>query len=231
MIEAGKIEYAEARDELVQCGKGLTRRLADLECWHRNKQDMLVREMVSAAQAASRSQLRPFPRWPVVDAWLADATKPHQHRKKCLVLQGPSRRGKTEFVRGLFPLGAVLELNCAGLKDICLDGFECLQHRCILWDEASASLVSNNRKVFQHPLCMVDLGHSPTGQHVKRYFLANACSVITTNKWYEEVEKLAAGDREWLSANMIVLDVEQPLWEHPCQYERCLQKLRALNIC
>ena len=171
--------------------------------------------MVLAAQAASRRQLQPFPRWPVVDAWLGEVTKSFQIRKKCLVLQGPSRTGKTEFARGLFSPGAVLELNCANLKDICLDGFDCLRHRCILWDEASASLVSNNRKVFQHPQCMIDLGHSPTGQHVRSYFLGNCCSVITTNKWYEDVEKLSAGDREWLSANMVVFDVEQPLWESP----------------
>ena len=140
-----------------------------------------------------------------------------QTRKKCLVLHGPSRTGKTEFVRGLFPLGTVLELNCANLKDVCLDGFDCLKHKAILWDEACAALVSNNRKIFQHPLCMVDLGHSPTGQHVKRYFLGHCCSIITTNKWHEEVKKLSEGDQLWLSANMVVFDVDQPLWLTPRQ--------------
>ena len=148
MVESGKIAYAEARAELVRCGKGLVRRLADLDCWHQARQEMLVHDMVSAAQKASRGQLQKFPRWPLVDAWLAEVTKPLQTRKRFLVLQGLSRTGKTEFVIGLFSLGAVLELNCATLKDICLDGFDCLRHRCILWDEASASLVSNNRKVF-----------------------------------------------------------------------------------
>ena len=90
-------------------------------------------------------------------------TKPLQRRKKCLVLQGPSRTGKTEFVRGLFPLGVVLQLNCANLRNICLDGFDCLRYRAILWDEASASLVSNSRKVCQHLLCTVELGRSPNG--------------------------------------------------------------------
>ena len=183
---------------------------------------MLVRDMVSTAQAASR--------WPLVHAWLSEVTKPLQTRKKCLVLQGPSRTGKTEFVRGLFSLGTVLELNCANLKEICLDGFDCLRHRCILWDEASASLVSNHRQVFQHPLSLVDLGVDPTGQHVRRYFLGNCCSVITTNKWYEDLEKLPAGDQKWLCANMIVLDVEQPLEDNPCQLERCLPNLNALQI-
>ena len=103
-------------------------------------------------------------------------------------MQGPPRTGKTEFVRCLFSLGAVLELNCSNLKDICLDGFGCLRHRAILGDEASASLVSNNRKVVQLPLREVGLGHIPTGQHVKRYFLGDCCSIITTNNWYEDVK-------------------------------------------
>ena len=169
--------------------------------------------MVQQAAAESRSQLTTFPRWTAVDEWLREVTQPLQPRKRCLVLHGPSRTGKTEFVRALFPLNAVLELNCANLKDICLDGFDCLRHRAILWDEASASLVCNNRKVVQHPLCTVDLGHSPTGAHVKRYFLGHSCSIIATNRWHEDLLKLMAGDREWLCANTIVFDVTQPLWQ------------------
>ena len=230
MIEGEKIGYAEARGELVQCGKGLTRRLADLDCWHKAKQEMLVDEMVSKAQADSRAQLKTFPRWPIVDAWLGEVTKPLQPRKRFLVLQGPSRTGKTEFVRSLFRLGALLELNCANLKDICLGGFDCLRHRAILWDEASASLVSNNRKVFQHPQCMVDLGHSPTGAHVSRYFLGNCCSVITTNKWHEDLQRLSASDQMWLKANMVVFDVEEPLWVNPCELNGCVQAFTALKL-
>ena len=230
MIESEKMAYAEARAELIQCGKGLVRRLADLECLHKNRQELPVRDMIDSAQAASWGQLQSFPRWPLVDEWLAEVTKPLQTRKPCLVLQGPSCTGKTEFVRGLFSLGALHEVNCANLKDICLDGFACLRHRCILWDEASASLVSNNRKVFQHPLCTVELGHSPTGQHVRRYFLGNCCSTITTNKWYEDVEKLPVGDQAWLAANMVVLEVDQPMWGNPCHLERCMQKLGALQL-
>ena len=230
MVESGKVAYEEAKAELVLCGKGLVRRLADLECWHKSRQEMLVKEMVATAQAASRRQLQPFPRWSLVDAWLKEVTKPLQTRKKFLVLQGPSRTGKTEFVRGLFSLGSLLELNCANMKDICLASFDCLKHRAILWDEASASLVSSNRKVFQHPLCTVDLGHSPTGQHVRNYFLGNCCSIIATNKWYDDLEKLSAGDQEWLRANMVVVDVDQPLWESPCQLERCQQAMMALQI-
>ena len=39
--------------------------------------------------------------------------------------------------------------------------------------------------------------------------------MIATNKWHEDVKKLPSGDQEWLSANMVVFDVEQPLWMPP----------------
>ena len=77
---------------------------------------------------------------------------------------------------------------------------------------------------------MVDLGHSPTGAHVQRYFLGNSCSVITTNKWHEDLEKLSVGDQDWLAANMVVFDVQKPLWENPCEVETCALALNALQI-
>ena len=65
---------------------------------------------------------------------------------------------------------------------------------------------------------------------MKRFFLGNCCSVITTNKWYEDLAKLPAGDRAWLEANMVVFDVQQPLWVNPCDLDGCEQAFRALQI-
>ena len=90
-----------------------------------------------------------------MDARLSEVLKPMQHRKQCLVLLGLCRTGKSQFVWGLFAQEEVVELNGANLKDNCLDGFDRLRHRFILWDEASAYFVSNNRKIFQRPLCKV----------------------------------------------------------------------------
>ena len=209
------MDYQNARSELIHCGEGLVHRLADLDCCGQAKSERLVNELVSKVQASSRAQLQHFPSWRLVDEWLREVMKPLQPRKRFLVLHGPSCTGKTEFVRALFPPGAVLELNCANVQDICLEGFNCLRHRAIVWDAASASFVSNNRKVFQHPQCPVDVGHSRTGSHVRRYFLGNCCSVITTDIWTEDFNKLPPCDQMWLQANMVVCNVEQPLWEKP----------------
>jgi hypothetical protein len=213
MIEGSKMSYRSARSELIACGKSCARRLNDLDCWHRNKQEALISARVEAVQKAMRSLLKPFPRWPIVDQWLHQVTQPCQPRKSCLVLYGPSRVGKTEFVRALFQIGSVLELNCAGLTSICLHGFDCQTHKCLLWDEASPKLVADNRKVFQHSVCKVDLGQSPTGQHVVNYFLNDCCSIITSNSWHEDVARLPVADQAWLASNMVIFNVSQPLWQ------------------
>ena len=107
--------------------------------------------------------------------------------------------------------------NQEKMKDICIHGFNATQHKCLLWDEASPKLVADNRKVFQHPACMIDLGHSPTGQHVIHVFLNDCCSIITTNSWHEQALELADGDQAWLRANVVVFDVTQPLWQEDHQ--------------
>ena len=127
-------------------------------------------------------------------------------------------------------MGEVFELNCANLKDICLHGFDCMTHKAILWDEASPRLVAQNRKVFQHPLCEVDLGHSPTGQHVQRFYLGNSCSILATNSWHTDLQKLEAGDQEWIKANSVVYNVEKPLWETPDPVESLGQALGFLEL-
>ena len=213
LIEADKMSYQMARTELIRCAKACDRRLRDLDSWHKNKQQAELNQVVAQRLLEIRQSLRPFPSWKLVDEWLAEVTRPAQSRKRVLVLTGPSRTGKTEFVRCLFPIGGLLELNCSTAKSVCLVGFDAAVHRCILWDEASPRLVTQNRKVFQHPACWIDLGHSPTGQHVVHVFLNDACSVIATNSWSTEVQKLSPEDQEWLAANVVVFNVTQPLWE------------------
>ena len=166
LAESQKMLYKDAHEELVRCSKACERRIHDLDCWHKHEREMALQRAVEQRQMEIRSQLKPFPSWPLVDAWLADVALLAQARKRMMVLAGPSRTGKTEFVRQLFPPGCVLELNCVGVEHVCLTGFDAAQHQCLLWDEASPKLVVQNRKIFQHPACWVDLGHSPTGQHV-----------------------------------------------------------------
>ena len=37
--------------------------------------------------------------------------------------------------------------------------------------------------------------------------------VVSSNKWYEELENMEEADREWLCANAVVVHVTEPLWK------------------
>ena len=213
LVEAQKMPYAAARSELVRTGKGLVRRLKDLDCWHQNMQELVLEEHVLRVQKRIRTRLSAFPPVPEIDLWLQRGMVPEQTRKHFLVLTGPSQMGKTEYVRSLFAVGRVLELNCASLKHVCLQEFKPSQHSCILWDECSPALVAANRKLFQHPACWVDMGHSPTGQHVVKVWLNDAVSIIASNAWEDDLRKLSQGDAQWVVSNSFVFHVVRPLWQ------------------
>ena len=60
--------YDVARSELIRCAKACDRRLADLDCWHKNNQEAALKLHVEQRRIEIRSTLKPFPSWPVVDA-------------------------------------------------------------------------------------------------------------------------------------------------------------------
>ena len=169
-------------------------------------------------QTAWRLSLRPFRVLPETTQFMnryctfgGDEPRAIMGRKKFLVLAGPTCTGKTEYVRSLFPPNSVCELNCKNVRSVCLVGFDPEVHECIFWDEASPRLIADNRKVFQHPLVYVEIGHSPTAQHVKRVWLNDAVSIIASNDWEEELAKLSADAREWVLTNAVVVKVTSPL--------------------
>ena len=77
-----------------------------------------------------------FRRIPRVEAFRAAYRAP-QSRRKFLVLDGPSRTGKTEFVRSMVEPVAILELNCASCMDPPMADFDASTHRLVLFGEGS----------------------------------------------------------------------------------------------
>ena len=214
MLSAQKMEISDARVEIIAIGKGICRRLADLDRLEQARKEAAVEERVASLQAALAQAAFEFRRLPQVDDWFRAAQRPLQRRKRFLVLDGPSGLGKTEFVKGLVEPAATLELNCASCG-LCPDlrRHDPQRHKVILFDEASPQMVLANRKLFQAPACWVDLGHSPTGRDVYRVFLNDSVLVVASNSWLATCWELPLeSDREWLRANAVVVTVSEPLW-------------------
>ena len=136
-------------------------------------------------------------------------------RYSFLVLDGPSRTGKTCYAKHITGNHSqVLELNCAGGSEPDLRGFDPCVHNAILFDEATPLLVLSQRRLFQSPPCMIDLGCSTTNCHKYQIFVSGVMMMICSNTWCAQVKELDhEGDMEWLQANSVLVHVREPLWE------------------
>ena len=209
-----KLTALDARKEMIRSGKGLIRRLADLDKLLECRKEQELSQRVAVLQARHSLALRRFRIFPEIEARRSSYDREGLPRKKFLVLEGGSGLGKTEFVRALAGPSRTLELNCANcgtspdLRQHCA-----LTHKVVLFDEAPASLVAANRKLFQAPCCWVDLGHSPTGRDVYRVFLNDSLLVVCSNGWSRQcMQGLAPDDREWLVANSVHVVLDEPMF-------------------
>ena len=60
LVESSKITFANAREQLVSGGKGLARRMQDLETWHKQKQQLLLAVKMEKRQEEIRKALKLF---------------------------------------------------------------------------------------------------------------------------------------------------------------------------
>ena len=131
-----------------------------------------------------------------------------------MVLDGPSRMGKTQFSYSLAePTAQVYECNCSSGAEPELRGFVFGRHGLILFDEIEAPVVVRQRKLFQAAPTQLQLGCSSTNCHAYMVCMYRVMMVLCSNNWRSSLRQLNAADHEWVTANSIVVDVQEPLWE------------------
>ena len=140
------------------------------------------------------------------------------HRQRVLVVTGPSRMGKSEYLKAqlqkVLPKEfGTLIVNCMNVLDPDLKAFKCLQHGAILFDEGSPDMVQRHRDLFQAPQHEITLGTSATSCYAYQVCLWRVRLLLTCNGWFEKLEKLEAADKEWVEANTIVISVDTPMWK------------------
>ena len=173
-----------------------------------------IEDLIAHRNTAIAATRRPFRKIPKVDAWLRELSAPRD-RRKFLVLDGPTRMGKTAFAFSLVEAGAALEVNCAGVEDPPLRAFSRGKHRLILFDEASTHMVLKNKRLFQAPNTPVIVGSSPTNALTYSVFLGDTLLVVASNDWEQELAGLPAPLRDWLAGNMVFVSVQEKLYlEH-----------------
>ena len=155
-------------------------------------------------------------------------------RYKFLVLVGRSRTGKTCYARQLCcPAHQTLELNCAAGAEPDLREYDCDKHGAILFDEASPAMVLLQKKLFQAQPAWVQLGSSTTNCHSYKVMLGRVPLIICSNSWLEQTEQLTEADREWITANQVLVTVDAPVWKagHYVQERDSAQQAVEEEVC
>ena len=116
LVQAEKITLEKAEDEFIRVAKNLPRHLSHLNELRKVREQKRLAGEIVRKEEEFRKKRCAFRKIPQVVAFMA-AFRILQSRRKFLVLGGPSRMGKTEYVRSLVEPVAILELNCA----CCLD--------------------------------------------------------------------------------------------------------------
>ena len=211
LIQSNKMTVETARGELIRTGSRLTAHLPNLD---RLRSELIARELsgtIAEREAAFAAQRRPYKKIKPVQKLVDDLATPRE-RRKFLVLDGPSRMGKTQYAMSLFGRESSLEVNAADEDQPSLQHFDFKRHRLILLDEASPHMVLANRKVFQCPNAVIELGQSKTNCHSYRVYLNNVLFVIASNGWTTAVDALPPSSRKWIEANQGLIQVTRPLW-------------------
>ena len=214
LLQAGNITESSARQMYVQGCKNVVHHLQNLERVVAERRQVALQERMALVQTSCAARMQAFKDVPLVRERFLPHFQSIKPRYPFLVLEGPSRTGKTSYAKHITGDPAeVFEVNCASCPEPDLRDFDSNMHKAVLFDEASPELVLTQRRLFQSPSCLLDLGCSTTNCHKYQVFVSGIMMIVCSNTWSSQVQQLEhAGDAEWLYSNSIVVHVGEPLW-------------------
>lgn len=213
LLQQDKITPAVCRAAVLRTCQNVAKYLKDLETLEQERLKEETRAEQHRVMEVLAKRRKPFRVLPVVQQWRRQYDD-DAFRYKFLVLEGPSRVGKTQYARSLTPgePSSVLELNCAGKVPIDLRTYS-REHRLIIFDEASAPQIISQKKVFQAGPATIQLGQSSTSIYSYAVYLYRTMLVVCSNDWSFTLQKLPADDRDWIVENSVHVLVTEPLFE------------------
>jgi hypothetical protein len=211
---ARKLTHEAARRELVGCRDRAHVHLSEVDKLEREEYALHWR--LAAPAVRGQSALRPWkPPTPLESEWLAqyaagDPAAEALRRFRLLVLDGPSRTGKTERACAYFGVEHTLVVNCQGVAAPCLHQWLSGRYRAVVFDEADWRLVWGNRQLMQAGVHPVLLGQSTCNEHAYSVHVFRAPMVVTSNAFWADCP--SGPERDWIMANTLYVRVLQPMW-------------------
>ena len=212
LLQADKISIADARRAILRTCQNVQKHLQDIDVIEQERSREQVEAIQRAAQQALSVRRRPFITIPLVERWREQYSN-HEFRYRFLVLDGPSRLGKTQFGLSLTPSNCeYLELNCAGGGPIDFRSFKFGRHGLILFDEAEPQQILAQRKAFQAGPGDVQMGQSATSIFCYTVVLYQVRMVVSSNRWELMLSTLNKADHDWIVENSYFVKVTETLF-------------------
>jgi len=212
--QQNKITSETAASEYVQCKRHVQKYLENLEYQEKAERHGKLAALKRKADEDTKFLMKKTRRLATVDEEFLPQFSRAMLRRKFLVLDGPSRLGKTLFTYSLCEdVSQTLEVNCSRCMEPNLKGFDPTTHRCILFDEAKAAMVVEHKGLFQGRNTWVDMATSGTNCYSYKVWTYGTMLVVTSNKWQTELEALPKADADWLEQNCVYVHVDTPLYE------------------
>ena len=211
-LQGEKTLFVPAREAMMRIPAGLPRNLEALDRWQRERCQRLVMAAVEERSRAVRASARPFRRFPVVELWKAQYEQTLD-RYRFLVLEGPSRMGKTAFVYSLVESACCYEMNLSGGANPDLREYDANVHRLLFFDECTPQQTVANKKLFQAGVRLVSLNTSATNMYAIKVYVGGKMMVCASNDWSAQLRRMPKEDADWVVANSYVLHVTAPMWE------------------
>ena len=203
--EMAKCLYIAAKRHVKQCTENV--RVHTQMCQH-----LEIQAAKADAKAALERMRRPCVRLQVVEQHFKPQFLSHDFRQKFLVLDGPTRLGKTQYARSLAGDQATFEVNCANCIEPDLREFNPSKHKATVFDEAPASLVLRHKKLFQGGVEEVAMSSSATNMYSYAVWVYGCILIVTSNHWAQDLEDLSEEDAGWLRGNSIVVFCSERLY-------------------
>ena len=195
----GHITADSAIGEHIMCGQNTKFHIENIQYCEQKRREIRQRNKMQFTALQLRAKLLKFKipddcnRWKAQYSLMLD-------RYKFLVLWGPSKTGKTQWVHWFVP--GILEINCGGGNTTPdLHEYDEEEHPGILFDEASLKMIIALKKVFQAGNNPVKLGQTITGKFSYNIFCHKCMMVVCTNDYTKDLKKLKEEDRNWIKDN------------------------------
>ena len=210
-----KLSFRAAKDEILHNRDSVESavakldgtKLAEVEAEMRRRKDTVMRVAVT--------KLSKFKKVERVEVWQRQYDPENigvLTRFLFLVLEGETRFGKTRYACSRFGPRRTFVVNCQGVKQPSMAGWDPRNYDCIVLDEPGMELVETCKVFLQASLEGTDMYQSPTQRFTRWVWVYGVPIIVCTNGWVKDTDMSPTA--RWIRQNSVHVKVTDYLFEH-----------------